>query len=125
MDRDARAQDGNTALMLAAEGEPQIVEALIEHGCDLNIQNSEGHTALMRAIQYEDEMIISMLLEAGARMDLYDNEHKCVAQRRCSNDARRGHDRAVTWPTRVPSIEHRAVCCPQNGGRPRDEQRRA
>ena len=48
---DARDEDGNTALILAAEGEPQIVEVLIAAGCNLNLQNEAGVTALMRACE--------------------------------------------------------------------------
>ena len=42
-------QEGNTALLYAAEGEPKLVESLLKAGCDVNHQNNEGLTALMHA----------------------------------------------------------------------------
>ena len=48
---DSVDDEGNTALLFAAEGEPLIVEALLEAGCNINHQNANGVTALMRAIK--------------------------------------------------------------------------
>ena len=47
---DAADSDGNTALIFAAEGEPQIVDALLRAGCQVNHQNTEGLSALMCSI---------------------------------------------------------------------------
>ena len=44
-------EDGNTALHLAAEGEPQIVAALIAAKCDVNIAMSNSFGFVL-AIQY-------------------------------------------------------------------------
>ena len=41
--------NGNTALLLAAEGEPEIVDALLQAGCNVDHQNSAGTTAIMVA----------------------------------------------------------------------------
>ena len=48
---DSVDDEGNSALLFAAEGEPLIVEALLEAGCNINHQNANGVTALMRAIK--------------------------------------------------------------------------
>lgn len=43
-------QDGTTALMAASvRGHKAAVDALIKHGASLDLQNLDGHTALMFA----------------------------------------------------------------------------
>jgi ankyrin repeat protein len=64
---DSTDDEGNTALLLAAEGEPEIVDICLKHGANVNHQNSEGLSALMCAVKYEDEAIITLLVEAVRR----------------------------------------------------------
>jgi ankyrin repeat protein len=60
---------GRTALMWAARnayGLTEIVELLINAGTDLNVQNDNGDTALIRATDKNYTEIIQMLKAAGA-----------------------------------------------------------
>jgi ankyrin repeat protein len=62
---------GLTALMLAArENGIATVKTLIEHHALVNQQSSEGHTALLTAIQNANAEITNMLLDAGADVNL-------------------------------------------------------
>ena len=44
---DSRDDDQNTPLIISAEGEPGILATLIERGADVDLQNSNGVTALV------------------------------------------------------------------------------
>jgi len=48
---DARDEDGNTPLIVAAKGtdRPEIIQLLIEKGAEVNARNNDGSTALMVA----------------------------------------------------------------------------
>ena len=67
-DVNARADDGATPLMLAAScGDPEIVQALLDQGADLNgsfVQT--GKTALMLAEEHGYAGIARLLKQAGA-----------------------------------------------------------
>ena len=78
--------DGNTALLLAAEGEPLIVDALIKAGCNVNHQNEEGATALMSAVRYEDHDIVDALIKAGADPEIMDKHGQKAADMVTSAD---------------------------------------
>lgn len=60
--------DGATPLMYAAMlGHLDIVKLLINHGADLNKQETKrGWTALMQAVVYERTAVVHYLLDAGA-----------------------------------------------------------
>ncbi len=51
-------------------GEARFVQALIDAGCNLNIQNSQGETALHLAAKQGREGIVGMLIKNGANSDL-------------------------------------------------------
>lgn len=57
--------EGNTPLILAAEGETNCVKLLVEHKAELEHVNNDGFTALLAAITYEDIGIVEILLAAG------------------------------------------------------------
>ena len=69
---------GGTALHYEIEdggGHPEIVQALIDAGVDVNAQNDEGRTALHLAAEggnEDDYTIVKMLVAAGANLDLCD-----------------------------------------------------
>ena len=48
-----------TALIAAAEGEIECLEALLSYGAAVDAQNKQGETALMAAIKYSDGSIFS------------------------------------------------------------------
>ena len=57
------ARDGQPALHLATQwGQTSVVTALIEHGADLAVADSEGRTALHHAIEAGQTGIINLLL---------------------------------------------------------------
>lgn len=66
-DANAKAKDGTTALMLAAQyGPPDAVRTLINVGADVNARNSRGQSVLALAIKDGDEESQRLLQEAGA-----------------------------------------------------------
>ena len=57
------ARDGQAALHLATQwGQESVVTTLIEHGADINLQDSEGKTVVHHAIESGHQGIINMLL---------------------------------------------------------------
>lgn len=60
---DEEAFDGQTPLHLACTwGLERVVEALIEHGADLNVQDAEGKTPIQVAIVNQNFNVINLLL---------------------------------------------------------------
>lgn len=76
---DSLDDDGNTALIIAAEGEPGIVEELLERGAKIDSQNHNGVTALIAAVKYEDPSLVSILIAAGADLTLRDRKGRAAA----------------------------------------------
>lgn len=72
-------QAGQTALMLAvSHGRQQMVEALLECGGDVNVQDDEGSTALMCASEHGRAEIVKLLLEQpGCDISIVDNVRMC------------------------------------------------
>jgi ankyrin repeat protein len=57
------ARDGQSALHLACTwGQEKVVQALVEHNCKLNLQDSEGNTPLFVAIYNQHPTLIEILL---------------------------------------------------------------
>ena len=72
--------DGNTCLMHAVRGHcsKEVLQAIIDHGVDVNATNKENHTALMSACQYDDVDAITVLLGSGADPNIAnDNGDTC------------------------------------------------
>jgi ankyrin repeat protein len=76
---DCRDDDDNTPLIIAAEGEPAIVELLIERGADIDLQNRNGVTALIAAVKFEDPPLVSLLINAGASLTVRDRKGRRAA----------------------------------------------
>ncbi|XP_057687046.1 KN motif and ankyrin repeat domain-containing protein 1a [Corythoichthys intestinalis] len=73
----ARAsQAGQTGLMLAvSHGRMDMVQALLAHGADVNVQDDEGSTALMCASEHGHAHIVKLLLaQPGADATLSDSD---------------------------------------------------
>ncbi|KAJ8277419.1 hypothetical protein GJAV_G00074960 [Gymnothorax javanicus] len=70
------SQAGQTALMLAvSHGRLEMVQALLDCGADVNLQDDEGSTALMCASEHGRTEIVSLLLEQpGCDISITDND---------------------------------------------------
>ncbi|XP_051928678.1 KN motif and ankyrin repeat domain-containing protein 3 [Hippocampus zosterae] len=70
------SQACQTALMLAvSHGRQEMVEALLECGGDVNVQDDEGSTALMCASEHGRAEIVKLLLEQpGCDISIVDND---------------------------------------------------
>lgn len=63
--------DGNTLLMLAAyHGHADLVQRLCDAGADVNALNDRGQSPLAGAIFKGEDLVVSVLLGAGADPDL-------------------------------------------------------
>ncbi|XP_035577805.1 putative ankyrin repeat domain-containing protein 26-like protein isoform X3 [Zalophus californianus] len=68
-----RDKMNRTALHLAcASGHPDVVALLVERKCQLNFFDGDYRTALMKAVQCQNERCVSILLEHGADPNLVD-----------------------------------------------------
>lgn len=73
VDPDDQGEDGDTALMLAAEGDtPELVTLLIKANADLDLQNGDGETALIVAVRRGRVEATRLLLMAGADVSIRD-----------------------------------------------------
>ncbi|MEQ2272170.1 hypothetical protein XENORESO_015823 [Xenotaenia resolanae] len=56
-----------TCLMLAArDGYSKVINLLVSHGAEINMQDSKGYTALSTAVHYGKEEAVLKLLQLGA-----------------------------------------------------------
>lgn len=82
--------DGNTPLMIAIKkrNSAESIQMMIGAGCRVNIQNSDGYTALMFAVmncvdwnddsndRFNYEMVVELLILSGCDLDICNNEGK-------------------------------------------------
>lgn len=67
---EAAAEDGTTALMIAAgEGHLEVVRVLLNHNARVNAANEAGDTPLHCAVLQNQSEIAAFLLEKGAAVD--------------------------------------------------------
>jgi uncharacterized protein len=85
----ARDGAGETAMTLAAaRGHRDGLIVLIAYRADINAQNENGETPLIKAVQARQEQIVRQLLEAGARTDISDNVTGYTALEHAERDKR-------------------------------------
>lgn len=65
-DVNAKARGGNTALIFAIKGSPDIAKYLLEKKADPNVINDNGVTALSIAKKNNLEDMVKLLTDAGA-----------------------------------------------------------
>jgi len=66
-----------SALMCACDaGHPSLVKKLLDNNCDVNIQDTEGWSALFHAVYNKQEEVIKILLEKKVRLDLIDRRRR-------------------------------------------------
>lgn len=72
---------GKTSLMYAIENNRfQILQWLIDKGCDVESTDEVGTTALMVAVECDHPECVKILLEAGAKANRENNYHEKVIQ---------------------------------------------
>ncbi|XP_040572381.1 uncharacterized protein [Lepeophtheirus salmonis] len=102
--------DGQTALHLAsAAGHESVVDALIQSGCDVSIQDFTGHTPLQRAAAEGHIDILKLLIKNGANIDHQDEVHGNTSLHEA---AWKGFSQSVQFLTRVG----KANCYMKNRG---------
>ena len=74
VDKNERDADGNSALMwvVSADGSEDLMDALVDHGANVNMQNFVGETALFTACARGLEDKVEFLLENGADAHIAD-----------------------------------------------------
>ena len=67
--------DGDSPLSLAAvKGHVSAVQVLLDLGCDIDLCNEMGRTALIEAAEQGHECVVRILAEQGANINLQDAE---------------------------------------------------
>ncbi len=86
-DINAKTNDGNTALILAAElNKKNLIDLLLDRGADVNATNLQGYSALLVASSKGYRDLICPLIRKGANKKLEDNEGKTALQYAQQND---------------------------------------
>ena len=57
-------------MFAASQDHERLVELLLQHGAKIDLQNSDGGTALMLAAQDGHWRVVELLLQRGAEIDL-------------------------------------------------------
>ena len=80
--------DGNTILHAAcsSDNSKETIQALIDLGADVNATNKWAHTILMYDCELGNENAINVLLNAGAKPDIVDDEGYTSLHWACSSD---------------------------------------
>ena len=85
--------DGNTCLYTAVQQECciEVLQAIIDHGANVNATNKDKNTALMTACINKNESAINVLLNAGANPNIADDTYgdTCLytaVQQECSKE---------------------------------------
>lgn len=60
----------------SALGNLEIVNYLLEHGANVDQQNSKGKTALHRAVYKKQKEVVKLLIDCGADVNLEDNTER-------------------------------------------------
>jgi len=55
-------------LKAASNGDPSLVQVLIEKQADVNVANKDGETPLYNAAEKGDQVIVALLLDKGANL---------------------------------------------------------
>uniref|UniRef100_A0A2C9M0Z7 Chromo domain-containing protein n=1 Tax=Biomphalaria glabrata TaxID=6526 RepID=A0A2C9M0Z7_BIOGL len=92
---------GLTLLMRAVQkGSLAIVEMLLEHGVDVNAQQTNGNSALMLAAEQNGVCLVALLLKYGANSSLY-TVHSDQAETALMKAIKRQHREVVNLMLRV------------------------
>ena len=91
-------QSSLSAWSIAAQRRPDLMKALIVHGCDLNEGNPDtGRTALHYAAPNNDVEILEQALQAGAKPDVFDKFNKATLILAAANGGAEGTEALVKY----------------------------
>lgn len=68
IEKNCKDESGFTPVMMVRD--PQLIPLLRQHGCDLDLTNTSGLTALGLAMEYRNYPMAQALLQAGANLNL-------------------------------------------------------
>ena len=78
-DIDAKANNGNTAIMIATINEDkEMIKYLKNLGADINIQNNEGMNPLLHAVRTGNLQLTKFIVELGADLQRKDKDGRSV-----------------------------------------------
>jgi len=81
-----------TLLMNAAHlGQERVVELLLQHGAEIDMESSKGVTALMLATACGHARVVELLLQRGAQVDMQNSSGNTALK----SAAQEGHERVV------------------------------
>lgn len=95
---DANAMDylGTTPLLNASQGNTtEIIRKIGDSTNDINHSDTEGHTALMFAVQNADEVAVAYLLHKGAKIDAVDKKGNSLLYYLINERAGRGYAKKI------------------------------
>lgn len=72
-----------------ANGDFPMVCAQIKTGADVNYQNGDGRSALMRAAKRDRKDVVQVLIDNGADVNLTDNKGKTALMAAAKKETRR------------------------------------
>ena len=77
-DVQTRNKNKMTTLMIAAmyNDQPEVIDALVEQGAELNAQNHKGNTALIFAAMMNNPKVVRALLNHGANIEIANHDRK-------------------------------------------------
>ncbi|KAH3861103.1 hypothetical protein DPMN_024031, partial [Dreissena polymorpha] len=68
--------EGTSALHLAVQNnKSQVIDLLLDHGIEINLQNNTNHTPLHMAVITGNIAVVTQLLEHGADLEARDGDH--------------------------------------------------
>ena len=100
LDNERRGKESIALLWAASNGHERLVDHMVQHGAETNVQDSHGSTALMWAAQNGHERVVDLLIRHGADVNLPRSngftalrgaavqDHPAVARETCTTDGK-------------------------------------
>jgi ankyrin repeat protein len=76
-------------MLAVTKGNQTLAQTLLQYKANPNAKNAGGVTPLMIAAHKDQDMIVSLLLKAGAKMEMKDDEGKTALVIAKENDAQK------------------------------------